>query len=563
MRNHRRTYRVDDNGVAYVRVALSGLSYQGWMVLSRFRPPFGRVRPLTPGLRRIDGPEEVCRLVVDTASKPLRELGAEYTISGAHALTQEDTQRRDWRPPYDNGHGGLETRDHTLRLPCDSLELDYRYPRDIVDLSSLRLEVHRRSGDGSWELAHTCLAPEGQDQVLGSCGRLSWLHHAPSRLRLRIGEPRLGYRYALRFTPLDAGQHLDSDLRRLSDLLLHGVRRARAGDEVEQRQRFGFEQVFEAMLARTVGGLRGAGVRWMCLLWNQETLRLEPAFGDYGQEYAGISFGNGLGVAGDAFRHARTSSWHRLKGHSDIYLRDVPGLERPSRHEWVVCVPILAGPDGPAIGVISLEQDRRTEGGNRRLDGLSRWDERLSPAGPTREERLREHRELMQAVYLGFWSAVEGIASLDNPAPRADRDHLRQLVEGVAPVLTPPALANRVFLSHVESEASSLATTVDSALAAQGVAVFRAPESLEVGEDYVERIEAEVARCAVFVLLITPSYRKRRWPMRELALALEHGRPIVPVLVDGRARPPANLRLHAARTREAAEIVALILRGLA
>ncbi len=288
MRHHRRTYEVDDNGVAQVKVALDALSYQGWMVLPRFRPPFGCVQPVTPGLRRIDGPEEVCRLVVDTASKPRAHVEAAYTISGAHSLTQEDIWRRDWRPPYDTDDECLETRDHTVRLPCEQLDLDYRYPRDVVDLSTLRVEVHRRSGDGSWELAHSCPAPDGQEQILGSLGQLSWVHHSPSRLRLRIGQPRLGYRYALRFTPLEPGHRLQADLRQLCSLLLHGVRRAREGDEINQRQRYGFERVFEALLARTVGGLRGSGVRWMCLLWNQDTLRLEPAFGDYSSAYTRI-----------------------------------------------------------------------------------------------------------------------------------------------------------------------------------------------------------------------------------------------------------------------------------
>ncbi len=168
----------------------------------------------------------------------------------------------------------------------------------------------------------------------------------------------------------------------------------------------------------------------------------------------------------------------------------------------------------------------------------------------------------MQAVYLGFWSAIEGIASPDNPATGPEQAELIPLAGLVGPPLALAPPSRLVFLSHVEAEAGLLATTVDSALAAQGVEVFRAPDSLEVGEDYVERIEAEVVRCGVFVLLITPSYRKRDWPLRELELAVKHGRKIVPVLVDGRARPPEDLRLHAARTRKPAEIVDLILERL-
>src|SRR5690349_5086869 len=82
--------------------------------------------------------------------------------------------------------------------------------------------------------------------------------------------------------------------------------------------------------------------------------------------------------------------------------------------------------------------------------------------------------------------------------------------------------------------------------------VFMDVDTLEPGEDFVERIQARVARCDVLLAVIGPAWLAsdgvggRRlddpsdWVRVEIAEALKRQVRVVPVLVAGAAMPPAE-----------------------
>jgi hypothetical protein len=73
-------------------------------------------------------------------------------------------------------------------------------------------------------------------------------------------------------------------------------------------------------------------------------------------------FQAGRGIAGHAFRFARPAAWHRsIAGEFDVIR--VPTTPGRRDYEWILCLPILTGPDGTAIGVFGFAgtRDHNTE----------------------------------------------------------------------------------------------------------------------------------------------------------------------------------------------------------
>ncbi|HEX4417022.1 MAG TPA: metallophosphoesterase [Kofleriaceae bacterium] len=92
-------------------------------------------------------------------------------------------------------------------------------------------------------------------------------------------------------------------------------------------------------------------------LWNSRELLLRPCFGFYPPDSWGTQFEAGRGIAGHAFRFARPAAWHRsIAGEFDVIR--VPTMEGTRDYEWILCLPILTGPNGAAIGVFGFAGTR-------------------------------------------------------------------------------------------------------------------------------------------------------------------------------------------------------------
>ena len=121
-------------------------------------------------------------------------------------------------------------------------------------------------------------------------------------------------------------------------------------------------------------------------------------------------------------------------------------------------------------------------------------------------------------------------------------------------------LLARVFISYRRSDTGAYADAVAQRLAAvQFESVFQDREDIALADNYADRIRQGLAESDVVLVLIGPSWLTVRthaggrrlddendWVRREVALALELHKPVVPVLFDGARVPdvqslPVNL----------------------
>lgn len=117
-------------------------------------------------------------------------------------------------------------------------------------------------------------------------------------------------------------------------------------------------------------------------------------------------------------------------------------------------------------------------------------------------------------------------------------------------------LLNTAFLSHTgrEYRAGELAGAIYDRLKAKKRLSFFDVKTIDGGEFWASKIETSVKRSLVFVPIISPTYPKRFWPMRELDIAINEtpylpgtrgGRMIIPVILGVDLRmledPPQDL----------------------
>jgi RNA polymerase sigma factor (sigma-70 family) len=100
----------------------------------------------------------------------------------------------------------------------------------------------------------------------------------------------------------------------------------------------------------------------------------------------------------------------------------------------------------------------------------------------------------------------------------------------------------RVFINYARADTLELARKMSSALKAQGYDVFFDMDIWDKDANLEIDIQSKVSRSDIVVSLQSPNTFASEWWMKELAWALEMGKLVVPVLVDGYAMPrPDNL----------------------
>jgi hypothetical protein len=109
----------------------------------------------------------------------------------------------------------------------------------------------------------------------------------------------------------------------------------------------------------------------------------------------------------------------------------------------------------------------------------------------------------------------------------------------------------RVFISYRRSDTGAYAGAVAQRLAAlQFESVFQDREDIALADNYADRIREGLGECGVVLVLMGPSWLTVRngagtrrlddeadWVRREVSLALELRKPVVPVLFDGTRVP--------------------------
>src|SRR5689334_9970572 len=87
------------------------------------------------------------------------------------------------------------------------------------------------------------------------------------------------------------------------------------------------------------------------------------------------------------------------------------------------------------------------------------------------------------------------------------------------------------FISYSHADAEFVERMADQ-LRHDGIEVW-SDHSLSPGDAFPERIEREIARCAVFVPIMSPSSKGSSWVVREADLARKYQRLVMPVGLDG------------------------------
>lgn len=110
----------------------------------------------------------------------------------------------------------------------------------------------------------------------------------------------------------------------------------------------------------------------------------------------------------------------------------------------------------------------------------------------------------------------------------------------------------KVFLNFRNGDGQHAAAHVYSALTQRfdKSQIFRSSESIEIGDDFVERLSAAPRECEVLLAFIGRHWLEIRnargerrlfdaddWVRREIAAAIDAGRRVAPILLDGAALP--------------------------
>lgn len=99
-----------------------------------------------------------------------------------------------------------------------------------------------------------------------------------------------------------------------------------------------------------------------------------------------------------------------------------------------------------------------------------------------------------------------------------------------------------VFLSHSTQDVET-ARQIAAAIRAAGGDVWIAPDSILPGESYNEAIVAGVRGCDILAILVSPASNASRHVAREVALADDNGKRIVPIRIDA-VEPSDGLKYY-------------------
>lgn len=88
-----------------------------------------------------------------------------------------------------------------------------------------------------------------------------------------------------------------------------------------------------------------------------------------------------------------------------------------------------------------------------------------------------------------------------------------------------------VFISYSSREKNS-ADFIRSVLTANGIECWMAPESIPKGGNYAGEIPIAIASCEAFVLVLSKASQASKWVPKELSMALDKDRIVLPIHID-------------------------------
>lgn len=269
-----------------------------------------------------------------------------YALLALYTTRFSKVERKVEYPNIDTSR--KDVRSHTVRYDYDELILSVELPSQLFGEWELVVERPQRDGsDSLWELVPSerarCVLAE--PELVG----------ATKRATMSVRSPVVGYRYSLVSARPKSSQaatlaHESKELlRKLHDELRHGPAGGKLASVLTTTVSKALVAGFELEEGTDVG-------TWVAFLWDHDTRRLVPAFGQFPPRSWSARFRAGHGVAGHSFRHAKPVRWSSRTAGPDslIYQTEEWGRPFAEKYDSVLALPLLRANDGPAVGVVSV-----------------------------------------------------------------------------------------------------------------------------------------------------------------------------------------------------------------
>jgi predicted phosphodiesterase len=348
-----------ENGVAKIDVEIDDLDLSEQIVLARV----GEAMCTAPApIAMVDGQRLpiVQRQVGDHVefrsegwtAKHYRRLTWSYRIANAFALTRAEPLLLAKRRDYPHLLDGSEVWSHQVQFDYDRLTLELildspngDYFGVVGGAPVITPIVERRVNAG----------PQPWERLNSEESRASKLPVSSRRCSVSWPSPMANARYGLTFPLADPGDPLPMRFAVATSRLVQLCRGTRTlGENLRATLSTYLDASLKSALQLTSDSDSfGEHAVAVGNLWSAAEQLLRPCFGFFPPDAWVTQFDAGRGIAGHAFRFARPAAWHRsVAGEFDVIR--VPTMKGTRDYEWILCLPILTGPDGTAIGVFGF-----------------------------------------------------------------------------------------------------------------------------------------------------------------------------------------------------------------
>ena len=409
---HRRSAKVDDDGIASVTVSMSDVHVHGQLPLAHVHTPFNnfehdRLATLDRGQGQVskherDNGDVWLNLDGDAGSvSHHRKVEWSYRIANGFALSRRDLDARDERIHGSNILPGYDFFAHIVQLQTDTLKLELELPSLCIEQVEVRAERRGGGDNASWVL----------DELETSTIESDFTGVVTNRVSISVSQPVLDCRYVVLYKVMASEK--DRTARNHAQFWVNEVReRCRVHANGRQTRR-PFAAATRNAIATALGESDQTVLSWIAYLWDPDEKHLVATFGDgpIGDWSAHFAYGQGLvghsfRVQGPALYHERANGQHRER-HALLLLEPERARKQGiwlRSHKWIDCVPILNGRDNTAVGVVSFYASTSDSDG-----GPSAELRRIALAAVTGNKRLVAVRleTLIREISVAFWTTVE------------------------------------------------------------------------------------------------------------------------------------------------------------
>jgi len=351
-----------ENGTAKIDVEIDDLDLSEPIALARVAGAFSTApeptamvdgQRLPVAQRQVGNHLEYCSSA--WTQKHYRRLAWSYRIANAFALTRAEPSLRAKRDDYPHLLDGSEVWSHRVQFDYDRLTLEFVLDAPdgeyfgVVGGAPVVTPIVERQTTGPlpWERL-------GSEEI-----RATKLVANARRCSVSWPSPMASARYGLTFPLANSGDPLP---RRFAVATAKLVQLCRSTRTLGDGLRTSLSTYLDASLksALEIGpDDESFGEHAVAVgnLWSATEQLLRPCFGFFPPDAWATQFEAGRGIAGHAFRFGRPAAWHRsIAGEFDVIR--VPRMTGSRDYEWILCLPILTGPDGAAIGVFGFAGTR-------------------------------------------------------------------------------------------------------------------------------------------------------------------------------------------------------------